>query len=260
MNQPITGKGSSFSSTTKSKIIAAVDQLPGRTGREIASALGLDKSSVNSFLYGEGKRLHGLVESEYRWYPKSMLLKQRPFASKSTVQKGSRPSVASSPTSQRPLASPEDNARQRTPLHELQEQRQAGTIRPQKAASTPAPIEINDSRRLTNSICGMLAQMDQTQAALKIRQMPLNLIGVAFGEDDYPLLDDRLKIELVMRKKDLESRPAESTTLTKRNTTPWPWILLALIGGFMLVQHFSRHQVEPRGPLLNHADEVRGRS
>jgi len=200
MNQSVTGKSSSLTSSAKSKIVAAVSQQPGRLGREIATTLGLEKSAVNSFLYGEGKRLHGLVESKYRWYPKSMVQVKKP-----------------APVVPAPPATPEP------------------------------PV---------NSICGMLAQMNQTHAVLKIRQMPLNLVELAFGEDDYPLLDDRLKIELVMRKNDLESRPVETTVITKSNVNPWPWIMLALMGGFMLIQHLARHNAEPLVPQPKQVESI----
>lgn len=60
--------GSSYSPQTKKQIIQAVRTGPGRTGKEIATSLRLDKSRVNSFLYGEGKREYGLVETQWRWY------------------------------------------------------------------------------------------------------------------------------------------------------------------------------------------------
>lgn len=58
----------SFSDKTKACIIQAVLAGPGRTGRQIADSLGLDKSRVNSFLYSEKDR-YGLVNSQWRWYP-----------------------------------------------------------------------------------------------------------------------------------------------------------------------------------------------
>ena len=60
--------GSYYSLQTKKRIIEAVCAGPGRTGREIAISLHLDRSRVNNFLYGEGKRKYGLIQKEWRWY------------------------------------------------------------------------------------------------------------------------------------------------------------------------------------------------
>ena len=57
----------SYVENTKQRIVQYVLTHPGRKGREIALALGLDKSRVNSFLYSEGKRRFGLKESNWRW-------------------------------------------------------------------------------------------------------------------------------------------------------------------------------------------------
>ena len=59
---------SSYSLQTKERIIGAVPTGPGRTGKEIATSLHLNKSRVNSFLYGEGKREYGLMQKQWRWY------------------------------------------------------------------------------------------------------------------------------------------------------------------------------------------------
>jgi hypothetical protein len=62
-------RGSTYAESTKLQIVRAVLRQPGRTGRQIAESLGLDRSRVNSFLYGEGKRRFGLSNSSWRWYP-----------------------------------------------------------------------------------------------------------------------------------------------------------------------------------------------
>jgi len=63
------GRGATYAESTKLQIIRAVLRQPGRTGRQIAESLGLHRSRVNAFLYGEGKRRFGLMESNWRWYP-----------------------------------------------------------------------------------------------------------------------------------------------------------------------------------------------
>ena len=45
-----------YAESTKQRIVDYVLRNPGHTGGEIASALGLDKSRVNSFLYSEGRQ------------------------------------------------------------------------------------------------------------------------------------------------------------------------------------------------------------
>lgn len=60
---------STLSRETKDRIIQAVRTCPGKTGREIATSLGLEKSRVNSFLYSEGRSKYGLVPRKWRWYP-----------------------------------------------------------------------------------------------------------------------------------------------------------------------------------------------
>ena len=58
-----------FAKSTKWRIIQAVHQNPGQTGREIAQSLGLDKKRVNQFLYGEGQKKWGVIVRNWRWYP-----------------------------------------------------------------------------------------------------------------------------------------------------------------------------------------------
>jgi hypothetical protein len=61
-------RGSSYSESTKYQIIRAVQSQEGRTGGQIAKSLGLQRTRVNGFLYGEGKTRFGLVNSNWRWY------------------------------------------------------------------------------------------------------------------------------------------------------------------------------------------------
>ena len=96
--------GSSYPDSTKATIIRFVHDNPGRKGREIAESLGLEKSHVNSFLYGEGKRKHGLSEYEWRWYPYSDLQRSLQDESYSTREKLQR----SVPISTTPVRSRKD--------------------------------------------------------------------------------------------------------------------------------------------------------
>lgn len=59
--------GSNYAESTKQAIVREVHRRPGCTGRQIAEALGLDKSRVNSFLYGEGKHRFHLEVKDWRW-------------------------------------------------------------------------------------------------------------------------------------------------------------------------------------------------
>ena len=42
--------------------------MPGKTARELANRLGVDKRSLNQFLHYEGKYTRGLYVREWRWY------------------------------------------------------------------------------------------------------------------------------------------------------------------------------------------------
>ena len=151
---------STYSEQTKQRIVDFVRENPGLKGREIAERLGLDKPRVNSFLYGQGKRIHDLIVEDYCWYPPVHQPKPAP----------------SPPYPRSPVQQPEP-----VPTREI----------PQ------------------TSICGSLAAMGQTQATIKIRGMGLEAVELAFQEDDYGLLDDFCKAELVTR----------SSVLLKRSPT-----------------------------------------
>ncbi len=58
---------SPYTESTKQRIVKYVHQYPAHTGREIAIALGLDKSRVNSFLYSEGRTRFNLRVDNWRW-------------------------------------------------------------------------------------------------------------------------------------------------------------------------------------------------
>lgn len=177
MTSTVRGRGATYAESTKLQIIRAVLRQPGRTGRQIAESLGLDRSRVNSFLYGEGKRRFGLMEANWRWYP--------------------------------------------------------GRAHEPWAPSKPA---YRDHRVVedTESVCAILSRMSITNATLKIRTLPLALVELAFGEDEYPDLDERLQAELIIRKKNLESASKE-LQVVRHSSSRWAWIIIVVLGAWVLI-------------------------
>ena len=191
------GSGSTYAESTKQQIIRTVVSKPGRTGGEIAKTLGLDRSRVNSFLYGEGKRRFGLVWSNWRWYP-----------STNAYQKSNaKPSF--------------------------------WTDRVYEREEPPQ----------TDSVCVILSKMSLTNATLKIRSLSLTLVELAFSEDDYPALDERLQAELIMRKKSLEVGLKE-VQLVPQSPNRWPWVVIVVLGAWVMFllgsQKQANHENQPQ--------------
>lgn len=178
---PGRGSGSTYAESTKLLIVRSVLGQPGRTGKQIAQSLGLDRSRVNSFLYGEGKRRFGLVSSSWCWY-----------AAQSIGTKSRPASVASRRSGYR---------------------REAGPI--------------------SEGLCVILSRMSITDATLKIRGMSLTLVELVFAEDEYPMLDERLQVELIMRKRSLEVASQE-VRVVKQERGRWFWALVIVLGAWML--------------------------
>lgn len=174
------GRGSTYAESTKLLIIRAVLGQPGRTGRQIAESLGLDRSRVNSFLYGEGIRRFGLVNSNWRWFPGKMRENW----------------VPSSPP------------------------------------STPAYRE-DRLDEMKESVCSILSRMSITNATLKIRTLSLTLVELAFGEDEYSSLDERLQAELIIRKKSLEAASKEVQVI-RRGPNIGLWVVIIVLGVWVL--------------------------
>ena len=171
--------------STKQRIVHYVLRNPGRTGGEIASALGLDRSRVNSFLYSEGRRRFGLQDNNWRWSATGVVSSNRRTSRRSTVYVPPAPSSGRSRERQLPIT----------------------------------------------SICGSLSRLSITDATLKIRGMNEQQINLAFAEDDYGLLDDRLQAELAMRRSELlNARPAEAVPSSPFSN---PLVLIGL--GLMVV-------------------------
>lgn len=175
------GRGASYAESTKLQIIREVLRQPGRTGGQIAESLGLDRSRVNSFLYGEGKRRFGLTEANWRWYPGRV----------------HDPWVPSN--------------RQTEPAYRNQ------------------PVV-----EQTESVCAILSRMSITNATLKIRTLSLTLVELAFGEDEYPALDERLQAELIIRKKTLESASKENQ-VARHGSSRWAWVIIVILGAWVLM-------------------------
>ena len=80
-----------------------------------------------------------------------------------------------------------------------------------------------------NSICGALSQLGLSDATLKIRGMNEQQINLAFAEDEYSLLDDRLQAELAMRRTELlNAKPVVTASASPFSN---PLVVIAL--GFM---------------------------
>ena len=174
-----------YAESTKQRIVHYVLRNPGRTGGEIASALGLDKSRVNSFLYSEGRRRFGLQDNNWRWSATGVVSSNRRTSRRSTVYVPPSPSSGRSRERQLPIT----------------------------------------------SICGSLSRLSITDATLKIRGMNEQQINLAFAEDDYGMLDDRLQAELAMRRSELlNARPAEAVPSSPFSN---PLVLIGL--GLMVV-------------------------
>jgi hypothetical protein len=75
--------------------------------------------------------------------------------------------------------------------------------------------------------------MSLTNATLKIRTMPLTLLELAFTEDEYPLLDERLQVELVMRKKSLEA-VSKDVQVVKQAPNRLVWVVIIILGAWVL--------------------------
>jgi len=174
-------RGATYAESTKLQIVRAVLRQPGRTGRQIAESLGLDRSRVNSFLYGEGKKRFGLMEANWCWYP----------------GRAHEPWV------------------------------------PSNRATEPAHRDHRVVEQ-TESVCAILSRMSITNATLKIRTLSLTLVELAFGEDEYPALDERLQAELIIRKKTIESA-STSVQVVRHGSSRWVWVIIVVLGAWVLM-------------------------
>ena len=107
------------------------------------------------------------------------------------------------------------------------------------AALTPAPDSVPDQ-----SICGTLARLPITQATIKIRSLSLEIVQLAFEEDEYSLLDDRLKAELAQRLAKLEN---PTTAPIKRSASPSWVVWIAIIFSSLWLFTTLNNQQRPQG-------------
>ena len=95
-------------------------------------------------------------------------------------------------------------------------------------------IEVRDriqSRSLpVNSICGSLNQVGVTNAALKIRGMSEQQVNLAFAEEEYRYLDERLQVELAIRRSELLAQKPAPTAQPSPLKNPLVIIGIFLVG------------------------------
>jgi hypothetical protein len=96
------------------------------------------------------------------------------------------------------------------------------------SATSPQPKSVHTAATQPISVCRALADLSMTQAALKIRTLSLEIVDLAFAEDDFSLLDDQLKAELSIRRAELmANQPLEKQAIP--NLSFWPIVILMAI-------------------------------
>jgi hypothetical protein len=103
---------------------------------------------------------------------------------------------------------------------------------PSSPASTPAYRE-DRLDEMKESVCSILSRMSITNATLKIRTLSLTLVELAFGEDEYSSLDERLQAELIIRKKSLEAASKEVQVI-RRGPNIGLWVVIIVLGVWVL--------------------------
>jgi len=207
------GRGATYAESTKLQIIRAVLGQSGLTGRQIAESLGLDRSRVNSFLYGEGKRRFGLVVSNWRWY----------------AGQTSEPSMA--------------NSTPRTPTYWIDRVHERDALLEQQSTNADDTRHDNGYSPQKDSVCSILSSMSITNATLKVRTLSLTLIELAFGEDEYPALDERLQAELIIRKKSLEVA-SKDVQVIRHGPNRWLWVVIVVLGVSVLTLLINQRPAE----------------
>lgn len=104
-----------------------------------------------------------------------------------------------------------------------------------KPVAPPAPQPI--------SVCKALADLSMTQATIKIRTLSLEIVDLAFAEDDFCLLYDQLKAELSIRRAELmANHPLEKQAIP--NSSLWPIAIFVAIA-FAIGVAVSNKQQSP---------------
>jgi hypothetical protein len=95
--------------------------------------------------------------------------------------------------------------------------------------------------------------MSLTNAALKIRSMPLTLLELAFTEDEYPLLDERLQVELVLRKKSLELM-SKDVQVVKQAPNSLVWVVIIILGIWVLTLLSNQKSADDKSQPLQRVE------
>jgi len=108
----------------------------------------------------------------------------------------------------------------------------------------------------TESVCAILSRMSITNATLKIRTLSLTLVELAFGEDEYPVLDERLQAELVIRKKTLESASKE-VQVVRNGSSRWAWVIIIVLGAWVLMLLSNQKPADKQNNLQQQGEAER---
>ena len=103
------------------------------------------------------------------------------------------------------------------------------------------------------SICRALSELPRSEATLKIRTLDLNIVELAFADDDFPLLDDQLKAELSIRRAELMAiQTPEKASIQGSNI----WLLIfglsiALLTSFVISNNRQDNGRQSPNPSLS---------
>ena len=118
---------------------------------------------------------------------------------------------------------------------------------PSATSPSPQPKPVDTAATQPISICRALADLSITQATLKIRTLSLEIVDLAFAEDDFSLLDDQLKAELSIRRAELMAgHPLEKQDTS--NSRIWP-IAVFVASAFAISIAVSNKQQSPDNNL-----------
>ena len=83
--------------------------------------------------------------------------------------------------------------------------------------------------------------------------MPLTLLELAFTEDEYPLLDERLQVELVMRKKSLELM-SKDVHAVKQAPNGLVWFVIIILGIWVLTLLSNQKSADDKSQPLQRVE------
>jgi len=118
---------------------------------------------------------------------------------------------------------------------------------PSATSTSPQPKPVATPAPQSKSVCRALADLSMTQATIKIRTLSLEIVDLAFAEDDFSLLDDQLKAELSIRRAELMgNQPLEKQAIP--NSSFWPIAIFVAIA-FAIGVAVSNKQQSPDNNL-----------